>query len=67
MIGLAWRKQPGCIGPSSPAVWNRLSMLQVETLEEALLEGMTVADMAAVTDASIEDVEGFLRLRGLPA
>ena len=60
-----WPVREGCIGPNSPAVWNRLSVLQVETILEAGREGMRPSDIAGVVDAELGAVVGCLRRHGL--
>lgn len=60
-----WPSRAGCIGPDSLAVWNRLSVLQVETIHEAGAEGMPPADIAITVDADVDDVIGCLQRAGL--
>lgn len=65
MPAYEWPMTLGFVGPDSPAVWNHLNLLQVDTILEAGREGMRVSDIAAVVDASVSEVSQCLHRNGL--
>lgn len=60
----AWPAVTGCIGPESPAVWNRLSIAQIEAIERLAGPGARVGAIAAEVGADRRDVADALERRG---
>lgn len=62
---LPWPAHAGCIGPDSGAVWNPLSVAQVDTILEAVAAGFTPAEIAELAAADRAAVAGYLGRHGL--
>jgi|GEM_PF-5655807 len=64
----SWPYVLDVVGPRTPGlIRNRLSIAQVETIQEAVVAGVRIADIAALTEARRGDVIGCLIGHGLLA